>query len=980
ACAPVRAQTVAVSPARLVSGSSSFSSALFRPGETVQLNWTPAASGMHLKIGDAPGTYRRASVSVSGLTQFEFTPQSLSLPVGVYHANITNASGETYRDIREEARTDRNVVFSPDFLLVVESPVAPAILGPRGTIFNATPTFEWEGIPGVAAYVLAVSSTPFELSTDPSTNDPVVEGLTPVWGALTTETSARYGQTSPDSPFPNLPAPPLEPGREYYFTVLNTYSKTDVALVSEAFGGVVAFRYEAFTGLLPPTLTAPLDDAQFAGDATIRFAWEPVVDAASYTFTVTERLLIGGSIGDVPIFTLTTPATEVLLDASRLMRRGTYTWSVIPNEANGAAGLSANRALSYEVPMGKFRFRPKSLTDGTAILGVRVEVENLDGRHAPIVPLVNSTEAYSDSLVVGRYLFHATRDQFADTTYALNIAANQLTEIDLEMRPLPARISGRVVSDAAEPVENASVRVLSGGTTVRQTLTDAAGGYSVSVPPGRYRVRAERNGFAAGELEGVEVASSEQVEVPDVVLDAIAGFVTGRVVNESGQPVQLARVIATSNGTSQELTTDAEGSFDLTLAAGAWTLQASKEGFLSGQPVQIQVSRGERQSNVTVVLTEQASQVTGAVFGLGLENGTPERRVLAGATVVARPLAGPVLSTVTDANGQYVLSLGAGSYLVAAAHAGYEAGMPGAVRVGFGESVSGLFLELDEATAAITGRVVDAAGRGIQNAHVILDPDAVSPASAITGADGSYALQATAERHVIRVSASGYGNVQTEVGLSKAGLNKNIVLRGAVGTVSGRVTRSGAPIPYAQVVATSTQAPVRTRADAHGEYTIRLAPGTWSLRIEAEGHAESSPVVRTLLAGQSLTGQDVDLPALETSLQGVVSAAGAPVSAAEVIVASGLGDRFTVVRSDGQLSLPVRPGSTLSLTTKADGFQTAVQPEPAISGGEARTVAIELLPASSLIRGAIRSESGQPVPGATVGTDQLATESAFDGT
>ncbi|NNE71017.1 MAG: carboxypeptidase regulatory-like domain-containing protein, partial [Rhodothermales bacterium] len=131
---------------------------------------------------------------------------------------------------------------------------------------------------------------------------------------------------------------------------------------------------------------------------------------------------------------------------------------------------------------------------------------------------------------------------------------------------------------------------------------------------------------------------------------------------------------------------------------------------------------------------------------------------------------------------------------------------------------------------------------------------------------------------------------------------------------------------------------------------------------------------------QSLTGQDVDLPALETSLQGVVSAAGAPVSAAEVIVASGHGDRFTVVRSDGQLSLPVRPGSTLSLTTKADGFETAVQPEPAITGGEARTVAIELIPASSLIRGVIRSESGQPVPGATVGTDQLATESAFDGT
>lgn len=979
ACAPVRAQSVAVSPARLVSGTSTFPSALFRPTETVQLNWTPAATGMQIKIGDAPGIYRRVSVSVSDLTRFEFTAQALGLPVGVYHANVTNSSKETFRDIREDARTNTSVVYSPDFTLVVESPSAPAIVAPRGTIFNSTPTFEWEGIAGVAAYLVAVSSSPFELRTDPDTNDPVVEGLTPVWGALTTETSARYGQATPNSPFPNLPAPPLEPGREYYFTVLNAYSKTDIALISEAFGGVVAFRYEAFTGLLPPSLTSPLDGSVFFGDASIRFAWEPVEDAASYTFTVTERQVIGGSIGDVPVFTLTTPATEVLFDASRLMRRGTYKWSVIPNEANGAAGLSASRVVSYNVAMGRYRFRPKSRADGTAILGVRVEVENLDGRHAPIVPLVNSTETYSDSLVAGRYLFHATREQFADTTYALTIAADQLAELDLEMRPLPARISGRVLDDSGSPVENARTQVLAGGSVIRQSLTDAEGRFSTSVPPGRYSVRAEREGFAPFQLDGFEVASSEQAEVPDLVLEAVAGFVSGRVLNEAGQPVQLATVTAQAAGGSQQFSTDAEGNFDFTLAAGAWTLEAAKEGFLGGLPVQIQVARGQRQSNVTVVLTEQASQVTGSVVGLRFVNGQPERRVLAEATVVARPLAGPVLSTTTDANGQFVLNLGAGSYVISAASPGYENSRPAAVRLGFGESVSGLLMEMSQTTIRITGRVLDAAGVAIPDAQVVLDPDQAIPMPVQASADGRFEVWASAGRHRLRVSAPGHSIAEVDVGLGESGFNRDIVLRSSVATVAGRVSRAGAPIPFALVTATSARETASKRADANGSYELGLPPGVWSIRIQAEGHQASTPVPRSLLAGQELRGLNADLQARESSLQGVVTSAGNAVSAATISLQSATMNRFTVVRSDGQFAAPVLPDAGFTVTAAAAGYDQARLQQPALASGATRTVAIELQTSSSLVRGVTRGGDGLPLGGVLVSSGIDSTRSAFDG-
>ncbi|MFT4603425.1 MAG: hypothetical protein ACI9W4_000139 [Rhodothermales bacterium] len=975
------AQTVAVSPPRLVDGDGTFASALFRPAETAQLNWTPAAPGMQLKIGDSPGTYARVSISVSDLTSVEFTPNQLGLAVGVYHANITNApTQQTYRDIRNAANSDRSIVFSQDFLLVVESPVAPTILGPRGTIFSSTPTFEWEGIPGVAAYVLAVSSTPFELRTDPQTNDPVVEGLTPVWGALTTETSARYGQASQDSPFPNLPAPPLEPGREYYFTVVNTYSKSDLALISEAFGGVVAFRYDAFTGLLPPNLITPREGTRFLGDASIRFAWEPVIDAASYTFTLTERQVIGGSIGDVPVFTTTTPSTEITLDASRLMRRGTYTWSVIPNEADGAAGLSSNRAFSYEVPMGQFRFRPRSTADDTAILGVRVEVENLDGRHAPIVPLVNSTESYRDSLVTGRYLFHASRDQYADTTYAITISANQLNEFVLGMRPLPARVSGLVLDDSAGLLENAAVAVLRGDDPIRQTLTDSEGRWSVSVPPGTYSIRGTKDGFATDEIERLQVEPNEQVDAPDLILEAIAGFVSGRVVNEDGQPVQLATVVASFGSSSQRYTTDGQGGFDFTLAAGSWTLTASKAGFLGGQPVQVQVSTAEHQTNVTVVLTEQASQVSGSVFGVSTgSDGVRERRSLAGALVIARPYAGPVLTTVADNNGQFILDVGAGSYFVTARADGFMDASPAALRVGYAESVSGLDMNLVAAEGRVTGRVVDPAGLAVGGATLLLGPYSAFPRRVTASPDGRFDLALTDGVHEFVASAAGHGSKAVNFGLSSQLSGLQVILVPAASTVSGVVTRAGATIPFATVVATTTQQSITSRTDQFGRYSVGLSPGSWSVRMGAEGHESSAPLLRTLLAGQALQGLDADLIAAETTLRGVVTSAGKPVGAAVVSVMGGQLDRFTVVRADGQFALPVQPGALLDVAVMAVGFRPYQNTQSSLGIRETRTTTVELLPGSSSLSGVARHASGVPLAGVTVASGAASATSQFDG-
>ncbi|HEX2092890.1 MAG TPA: TonB-dependent receptor, partial [Longimicrobiaceae bacterium] len=75
-------------------------------------------------------------------------------------------------------------------------------------------------------------------------------------------------------------------------------------------------------------------------------------------------------------------------------------------------------------------------------------------------------------------------------------------------------VSGRVADPAGSPVAGAAVRLLrADGSAVRSTSTDPQGAYRMAgVPAGRFRLRAERIGYAPAERE-VRVARGEEVRV-----------------------------------------------------------------------------------------------------------------------------------------------------------------------------------------------------------------------------------------------------------------------------------------------------------------------------------------------------------------------------------------------------------------------------------------------------------------------------------
>src|SRR5690349_23568008 len=138
------------------------------------------------------------------------------------------------------------------------------------------------------------------------------------------------------------------------------------------------------------------------------------------------------------------------------------------------------------------------------------------------------------------------------------------------------------------------VRVLfeEGGLAVATAVTDENGGYVVSgLADGRYKV-----GFGSPGTGLVEWAPRQPVfsradafEIHDsaaVVDEELlpAGTITGRITDQAGQPVDGAGVTASIDGNAIAFTrTGADGSYRLSVFAGAYIMSVTRNGFQTAQ-------------------------------------------------------------------------------------------------------------------------------------------------------------------------------------------------------------------------------------------------------------------------------------------------------------------------------------------------------------------------------------------------------------
>lgn len=201
--------------------------------------------------------------------------------------------------------------------------------------------------------------------------------------------------------------------------------------------------------------------------------------------------------------------------------------------------------------------------------------------------------------------------------------------------------------------------------------TDANGDYSLEgIPAGYYSVFVSSHGFLS---YGGEMEVTTDSDTMDFALDPVpVGTVTGRVTDDTGEPIPDALVNATQPDVDPFTFTDAEGYFELAnVPAGTWRVGAYKEGF-SARAVTVEITEDvvihldfTLPFNSTPPPTDLVT-LTGRV----LDGSTNE--VLANADIVAVATDDSYYSYVkSNANGDYTLQLPAGTYNVLVQVPGY---------------------------------------------------------------------------------------------------------------------------------------------------------------------------------------------------------------------------------------------------------------------------------------------------------------------
>ncbi|HZT75052.1 MAG TPA: carboxypeptidase-like regulatory domain-containing protein [Vicinamibacterales bacterium] len=283
----------------------------------------------------------------------------------------------------------------------------------------------------------------------------------------------------------------------------------------------------------------------------------------------------------------------------------------------------------------------------------------------------------------------------------------------------PSPVIGRVVADeTGDAVPNARVRIAAAGRSAVLAVTDDEGRFTIAQPSWPATITAFKSGYVSRAILVRAAQPSIEVRL------ARAAVISGRVVNELGDPIVDARVAAEAPGQAKRAPplaateTDDAGEFRLGgLAAGSFVVSVVTNSNAGRRIVEqfgvryssattqtyypaaasaaeaetIALAAGEERANVDLVVaadqiggisyeiggarprtaTAPRPDATGAIAG---RVSTPDGRPLPHAVVRLLGASAPVpdQSTTSDADGRYDFDgIAGGRYRIAAAKSGY---------------------------------------------------------------------------------------------------------------------------------------------------------------------------------------------------------------------------------------------------------------------------------------------------------------------
>lgn len=594
----------------------------------------------------------------------------------------------------------------------------------------------------------------------------------------------------------------------------------------------------------------------------------------------------------------------------------------------------------------------------------------------------------------------------------------------------PATVTGSIVDAKSRlPLVNAEVRLgpdtpfgrmrgFAGGAAqgdIKSTLSDAKGVFTLSVPPGQYRLTAiYPNAYVANAT--ISVVAGQTVNKP--LYGAARARVSGTVVDDQNHAVAGAR-LGTQNANRgggpmmmlgrlmQQAATGVSGPDGRFVLHNVVTdtdvhIEAEKKGFPSATSAKLRLNSGETKTGIVLTIPHGvafAGKVTDAdgrpLSGVTVEpvqsdggQGFAVRRIMR--VAMRNHDADDAVRTGSD--GAFSLRLKPGTYDVVFSREGFAA------RTLRGQSVSAstppVTVKLDPAVE-VTGRVVRG-GAGLEGVTVSV-MSTESFATAVTASDGSFTLSDLTPGQMM-LNATKPDAFVMQMRSVTAPARDVVIDIPTGGRISGRVIdkNSNQPVTSFQagISASRNAGPMRivvppmlqpfTSDD--GTFTLEnVPPGPTELVVSAPGFTTQHIPGLTVEDGKTLSDVEVDLGSGARLTGRVTATDGTPLSGVSVALDSGnSGGGGRVLRIGGSdTSTTTDPNGEYTLDSVDPGQQTFVFAHDGylsasrtinISGKGAQ-LDVQLSSGISL-GGMVVTDAGAPVADATVSA-RSASDASF---
>lgn len=338
-----------------------------------------------------------------------------------------------------------------------------------------------------------------------------------------------------------------------------------------------------------------------------------------------------------------------------------------------AASAMSTRDLVLPASTRTITGKVKDSATGATLPGVFIQAQSGSGQFVGAFSLRDGS--YSIGVGAGSYSVSPSSGSFDQQGYVgwgdgipADTTAASVANFDLLADQATALIYGTVKDSKAKPVlgiglwaEDPSHRYNPSGISFAP-----AGDYCVGARPGDWWIAPDNQELAArgytGSGTNVTLVANQAVKA-DFVLGLVTAHLAGRVLDETGAPVDGAWVSAwDEQGGQSGTSTDQAGNFDLGVAGGNWYVRVSTDDLrqrgLVGPQLPLSLGDGETRSGIVLLARHSTREITGQIR-------TSSGHPLEGISVYASYVIGTTNYTDTvntDASGNYRLTVFPGSW------------------------------------------------------------------------------------------------------------------------------------------------------------------------------------------------------------------------------------------------------------------------------------------------------------------------------